>query len=221
MTSALMADFPIVLHVLLALALGWLLGYERYSHGRAAGTQVYCLVCIAACALTSASGQLTNFVGSILTGIGFLGAGIIVKSGTSIRGLTTAASVWSSAAVGILVGLGHHLAAVCVTALLIVCTVLLPRMEGLLRAQIALEVSLRYRQGHRPDEGAVQAFLEERGLSMLADSLSVNYEDGGYQLHFLLMTDSISRAQFISRLAGELPGTPHLESFSIDQTNRA
>lgn len=221
MTPVLPADVPIVLHVLLALLLGWLLGYERYLHGRAAGTQVYCLVCIAACALTAVSGQMTNLVGNILTGIGFLGAGIIVKSGTSIRGLTTAASVWSSAAVGILVGLGHYLAAVSVTLLLIACMVLVPRLEGRFRVQIALEVALRYRQGHRPEEGAVQAFLQGHGLSMLADSLSVIYEDGGYQLRFLVMTNSITRAQFISQVAVELPSIAHVESFSIDQTNRA
>ncbi|WP_325378074.1 MgtC/SapB family protein [Dokdonella sp.] len=216
-----MSDVSLLLHVLLALALGWLLGYERYSHGRAAGTQVYCLVCIAACALTAVSGQMTNLVGNILTGIGFLGAGIIVKSGTSIRGLTTAASVWSSAAVGILVGLGHYVAAVYVTALFIASMVLLPRVERRFRVQIALEVSLRYRQGHRPEEGAVHAFLEDRGMSMLADSLSVIYEESGYQLRFLVITDSVTRAQFISRVAGELPSIPHVDSFSIDQTNRA
>lgn len=219
--SAIASDFPIVRHVLLALLLGWVLGYERYSHGRAAGTQVYCLVCIAACALTSVSAQMPNFVGSILTGIGFLGAGIIVKSGTSIRGLTTAASVWSSAAVGILVGLGHYLAAVCVTALLIACMVVVPRLESRFRVQIALEVALRYRQGHRPEESAVHAFLHGHSLSMLTDSLSVTYEDSAYQFRFLVITNSMTRAQFISRVAGDLPGIPHVESFSIDQTNRA
>ncbi|MBO9664207.1 MgtC/SapB family protein [Dokdonella sp.] len=221
MTPILSSDFPIVAHVLLALFLGWLLGYERYSHGRAAGTQVYCLVCTAACALTAASGQLTNFVGSILTGIGFLGAGIIVKSGTSIRGLTTAASVWSSAAIGILVGLGHYVAAACVTALFIACMVLVPRMERRLRVQIALEVSLRYRQGHRPQEGGVHAFLHDHGLAMVTDSLSVTYEEGAFQFRFLVITDSMTRGEFISRVAGELPGIPHVESFSIEQTNRA
>lgn len=221
MTSLLGLDLPTILRVLLALVLGWVLGYERYSQGRAAGTQVYCLVCIAACALTSVSSPLSNLVGSILTGIGFLGAGIIVKSGASIRGLTTAASVWSSAAVGILVGLGHPLAAVCVTALFIVCMVAVPRLERRFRVQIALEVALRYRQGYRPEEGAVHAFLQGHGLSMLAESLSVTYTDGGYRLHFMVVTDSITRAQFISRVAGELPSIAHVESFSIEQTSRA
>lgn len=221
MTIPFLPDIDVLLRVLVALGLGWLLGYERYSHGLAAGTQVYCLVCTASYALTAVSGPPTSFTGSILTGIGFLGAGIIVKSGTNIRGLTTAASVWSSAAIGILVGLGHLLAAVCVVAIFIVCMVYVPRIERLFPVQIALEVSLHYRQGHRPNEEVVRSFLQQHGLTMLGDSLSVSYQDDAYQFRFLVMADSMTRAQLISRTTGELPNLPHVESFSINQTHRA
>src|SRR5579863_1991099 len=113
-----MVELSVVTHAALAFVLAWAIGYERFYNGRAAGTQVYCLVCTASCALTSAAGHATHWfgtplptdsisstqvIGSLLTGIGFLGAGIIVKSGASVRGLTTAASIWSSSAIGILV----------------------------------------------------------------------------------------------------------------------
>src|SRR5450432_418516 len=107
-----------VANIALALVLGWVVGYERYFSGRAAGTQVYCLVCATSCAVTLVAGypgqwygmairdagvgDPTRVMGSILTGIGFLGAGIIVKSGLNVRGLTTAASIWGSSAIGIL-----------------------------------------------------------------------------------------------------------------------
>jgi hypothetical protein len=103
-----------------ALLLGWLVGYERYFKGRAAGSQVYCLVCVTSCAVTLLAGfpslwywgqssdtggaDPTKVIAPILTGIGFLGAGIIVKSGLNVRGLTTAASIWGSSAIGLLVG---------------------------------------------------------------------------------------------------------------------
>lgn len=221
MTFLLEPDLSVVLRVLLALLLGWLLGYERFSHGRAGGTQVYCLVCMASCALTTISGQMVTLVGSILTGIGFLGAGIIVRSGTNVRGLTTAASIWSSASIGILVGLNYYLAAICVTGLFIACMVYVPRIERRFPVQITLEVSLRYSKGHRPQEAVVHAFLQEHGLAMLADSLSVSYKGSGYQFHFLLIAASLTRAQFISRVMNEFPKLPYVESFSIEQTTRA
>jgi putative Mg2+ transporter-C (MgtC) family protein len=138
------AELTVVTHAALAFVLAWAIGYERFYNGRAAGTQVYCLVCTASCALTSAAGLAGNWFGtrqladatgstqviaSLLTGIGFLGAGIIVKSGASVRGLTTAASIWSSAAIGILVGVNFAVAAVGLTAIFIVCMAAVPGLE--------------------------------------------------------------------------------------------
>jgi putative Mg2+ transporter-C (MgtC) family protein len=102
-------------HMVGALLLGWIVGYERYFSGRAAGSQVYCLVSTTSCAITLLAGcptlwywgtshdltggDPTRVINAILTGIGFLGAGIIVQSGLNVRGLTTAASIWGSAAI--------------------------------------------------------------------------------------------------------------------------
>src|SRR5579859_6378820 len=109
------ADFTVVQYTAIAFLLGWAIGYERFFRGRAAGTQVYCLVSMASCAVTSIAGvgdhwfgrsggaldvNAAGVVSALLTGIGFLGAGVIVKSGAGIRGLTTAAAIWSSSAVG-------------------------------------------------------------------------------------------------------------------------
>ncbi len=107
-----------ILHVAAALAAGGVIGIERTFRGRAAGFRTYALVCMgSAMAMviavfpgswlapgTDASGDVTRIVQGILTGIGFLGAGIIVKHGFSIRGLTTAASIWTTAVIGILIG---------------------------------------------------------------------------------------------------------------------
>ena len=103
-----------VAHLAMSMVLGWFVGYERHFSGRAAGSQVYCLVCATSCAVTllggypelwywgtahvSGGGDPTRVIGSILTGIGFLGAGLIVQSGLNVRGLTTAASSWPNAA---------------------------------------------------------------------------------------------------------------------------
>src|SRR6185312_15372075 len=96
--------------------------YERSYHGRPAGFRTHALVCTASALLmlvtvyeahwvpAAAKVQLdpTRMAQGIMTGIGFLGAGVIVKEGLSVRGLTTAASIWITAAIGILAGIGFY-----------------------------------------------------------------------------------------------------------------
>ena len=102
----------ILLNILGALALGLIVGYERSYHGRAAGMRTYGFVCMASAALTIIGAypqawfgghyllttpiDPTRIVQGVVTGIGFLGAGVIMREGFSISGLTTAASIWTS-----------------------------------------------------------------------------------------------------------------------------
>ena len=119
-------NLTLFLNMLGALLLGLLVGYERSYHGRAAGMRTYGMVCMASCALTVlcvypqhwlgdhslSSVDPTRVIQGVVTGIGFLGAGLIMKDGMSISGLTTAASIWASSAIGVLVGVGFYGAAV-------------------------------------------------------------------------------------------------------------
>src|SRR6266850_2312789 len=109
--------------LLAALGAGAAIGFERSYHGRPAGFRTHALVCTASSLLmlvtvyeghwmraASAVVQLdpTRMAQGIMTGIGFLGAGVIIKEGLSVRGLTTAASIWITAAIGILAGIGFY-----------------------------------------------------------------------------------------------------------------
>ena len=177
-----------VAHMAVALLLGWVVGYERYFKGRAAGSQVYCLVCVTSCAVTllagfpslwywgqatdAGSADPTKVVAPILTGIGFLGAGIIVKSGLNVRGLTTAASIWGSSAIGILVGVGFVVMATGLTALFVACVALVPSFEQRLPARAAISTSLRFREGYKPSLEDIHRFVASRGMSIPADSRS-------------------------------------------------
>lgn len=236
MESSMAIGFSVMGRVLVAFVLAWAIGYERHFHGRASGAQVYCLVCMAACALTAATGYSANWfggglpstaalqmspIGSILTGIGFLGAGIIVRSGMNIHGLTTAASIWSSSTIGILVGIGFYTAAVGLTLLFIACMVVVPQLERYLPARSALAVSLRYRDSHQPSDEGVDAFMHKRGLLLQADSVSMTYGDGKFQLDFTVLATSLTGKNTLSMLADEVPKIPHVESFSIARINRA
>ena len=115
------------LRLVAALAAGGIIGLERSYRGRAAGFRTHALVCVASCLLmlvtvfesywiaSIAASRVvidpTRMAQGIMTGIGFLGAGVIVKEGLTVRGLTTAASIWITAAIGILTGIGFYVAA--------------------------------------------------------------------------------------------------------------
>jgi putative Mg2+ transporter-C (MgtC) family protein len=114
------ATFP---RLIVALVLGACIGAERQWRQRAAGLRTNTLVCFGAAAfvdlgLTLAPGT-TQVVAYVVSGVGFLGAGAIMKDGGNVRGLNTAATLWCSAAVGACAGAGEMLDAVFVTALLI------------------------------------------------------------------------------------------------------
>src|SRR3954464_10025972 len=112
-----------LLRLLAAVAAGACIGYERSFHGRPAGLRTHVLVCLASAVLmlvtvyedewvrTPGESRLdpTRMAQGIMTGIGFLGAGVIVKEGLTVRGLTTAASIWITAAIGVLAGVGLYL----------------------------------------------------------------------------------------------------------------
>src|ERR1700688_2707208 len=128
-------DLVIIGRVTGALVLGALIGFERTFHGRPAGFRTHSLVCIASAILmivTVYQNQWmtllehdairtdpTRMAQGIMTGIGFLGAGVIFKEGLSVRGLTTAASIWITAAIGILIGVGFYFSAILATVLTI------------------------------------------------------------------------------------------------------
>ena len=106
-----------VAKLILAAVLGALVGYERETHGRPAGLRTHMLVCMGSTIFTIVS---TSFAGrspdpsrvaaQIVTGIGFLGAGTIIRQGNIVRGLTTAASLWTIAGIGMAVGVSWPLA---------------------------------------------------------------------------------------------------------------
>ena len=121
-------ELVIVVRLAVALVIGALIGLERSLHGRPAGFRTHSLVCLASALLMLVTvyqlqwmkefpiealrADPTRMAQGIMTGIGFLGAGVIFKEGLTVRGLTTAASIWVTSAIGILVGIGFYFPAI-------------------------------------------------------------------------------------------------------------
>ncbi len=102
-----------------SLVCGAIIGLERTHHRKPAGLRTNVLICMGACLFTMASllsafgvakepAEAARITAQIVTGIGFLGAGAIIRSGVSVHGLTTAASIWFVAAIGVLAGMGFY-----------------------------------------------------------------------------------------------------------------
>lgn len=134
--------------LLLAVILGGVIGLEREWHGRPAGLRTHILVCIASTSLILVSRMLqasaeavaarlvldpTRLAAGIVTGIGFLGAASVIKSGDIVRGITTGACIWAVSALGVVIGNEAYGLAIVATGLIMFALVLLDRAESWIR----------------------------------------------------------------------------------------
>jgi putative Mg2+ transporter-C (MgtC) family protein len=130
-------NIEIAVRLVLALVLGGLVGIERESTGRPAGFRTHILVStgsalimiVSAYAFPSVAHDPGRIAAQVVSGIGFLGAGTILREGANVRGLTTAASLWTVAGVGLTVGAGLYFPAVLGTILVVLTLVLLNQLE--------------------------------------------------------------------------------------------
>jgi len=228
----LVANFFILLHLVGALVLGMLVGYERSYHGRAAGMRTYGLVCMAAAAVTVIGGyahfwyggatnaafsnaDLSRVVQGILTGIGFLCAGVIMKEGFNISGLTTAASLWSSSVIGILVGVGLYAAAMALALLSALCMVWVSKLEGWLPSRQAVAISLTFNPGFLPVEAALRGMANARGYDIAGGTIVISLDQGAYNWNFVAVARSRQKMAPISDLGTEMGKFPGVQSFHI------
>lgn len=228
--EALVANATMGVHLLGALILGILVGYERTYKGRAAGMRVYGLVCMASAALTVFVGYArlwyggstagigvdpTRVVQGIVSGIGFLCAGVIMKDGFTISGLTTAASIWAVAAIGVLLGVGFYGAAVLLAVFCMLSMSLLRDVEAKLPGRTTLDVSLTFRVGSAPSFERLGAAAEARGYRLLRESLTITFADQLSVWRFGAVALDRYRAASPVLLAQELSSREDVAGFAI------
>lgn len=168
--------------LLAALLIGGLIGLERSYHGRPAGFRTHALVCLSTSLLMLVTvyetrwfpgisqGRVvldpTRIAQGIMTGIGFLGAGTIMRDGLSVRGLTTAASLWITAAIGILMGIGFFFPALLATALTLGTLSLFRWIESRLPAQVHAHVIIRFAPESAIPEPELRQMLKEHEFTV-------------------------------------------------------
>lgn len=229
--SELVANTIIALHLLGALLLGLLVGYERSYHGRAAGMRTYGLVCMASAALTVVTGlpeswfgglpevtgaaDPTRVIQGIVTGIGFLGAGVIMKEGFNISGLTTAASIWASAAIGILVGLGLYLAGILFALFCVAAMMWGSRLENWLPSHPAIAVELRFKTDFTPTESSIGELVAKHGFEIAADTLKISALHGVPEWQFVAIARNSDHKATLPEISAAFANFWGVESYQV------
>lgn len=188
--------------LLLAAILGGVIGLEREIHGRPAGFRTHLLVSLGACLYVITSVHFYtvygNFNGNVspgvdpgrvaaqvVTGIGFLGAGAIIREKLSVRGLTTAACLWLAAAIGVACGVGLFGISMVVTVMSLVSLLLLKRVEAMLTRDTY--VYLRVWSGSRPAQlQEIEKLLKECNIGVVNLSLERNLECDEFHVMYQL-----------------------------------
>jgi putative Mg2+ transporter-C (MgtC) family protein len=227
-----LSEFQHLYPVAIAIGAAWLagsvIGLERSFHARPAGFRTHALVCLSSALLMAAMNYQQDWLGpvaqesirfdparmaqGIMTGIGFLGAGVIFKEGLTVRGLTTAASIWTTAAIGILFGVGFFLPAVLTTLVTFGTLSVFRVIEDHIPTQFYAHNIIRFLTDKTMPEDALRAFLKERGFAVT--SMSYRLEEGGgvFEYRMMLRTHHKDR---LRQLAIDLRGVDGVLEFRI------
>lgn len=193
----LLERYNLALRLMLAAALGGMIGLEREHSGKPAGFRTNMLICMGAALITEVSWIVANdahnawggnpdpgrIAAQIVSGIGFLGAGTILHTRGTVQGLTTAATLWVVAAIGMAVGARAYSAAMVGTTLVMLALMILGRVEDHLIPRRAADRNLDVVLRAPADSGMIERKLMEAGFIVDTVSISRNHESMRASFH--------------------------------------
>lgn len=216
--------------ILGALVIGSLIGLERTYHGRPAGFRTHAIVCMASALLmlvtvyqnvwmTEVSAEAirtdpTRMAQGIMTGIGFLGAGVIFKEGLTVRGLTTAASIWMTASIGLLIGVGFWFPAI-LCALLTLFVLGARFIENWVPSEFYAHHHVRFKRDAVMGEPALRALVGKHGFTIA--NLHSRLIDDGRHFEYRMVIRSRDRSS-ANALSQDLLTRPEVIEFRISPT---
>jgi putative Mg2+ transporter-C (MgtC) family protein len=225
------SDFlEMAIRIIAALAAGAVIGYERSYRGRPAGFRTHALVCMASSMLmlitvyehhwvhaVGESVQLdpTRMAQGIMTGIGFLGAGVIMQEGFSVRGLTTAASIWITAAIGILAGIGFYFPMALSVVLTLGVLSAFRWIESRMPTKAYYFFEVRCARNGNVNERQIRDLVERGGFSIA--NFSYRLDEEGRIRRYSMTIASTDRTG-AGRLAATLEDAEYIQEFRISPT---
>ena len=214
-------DLVVAGRLSLAALLGGLVGLERELHHQTAGLRTHMIVAIGACLVMLLSLHMNDMsptkadpgrlAAQVVAGVGFLGAGAIMRSGLSVRGLTTAACLWTVAAIGLAVGCGYWRAAVVATVLTLVATVVFQKFER----KLSKGKMVRRFVVHAKDSSTLVSKLEEvmarSGVGVREVDLQRDLVEKKLQVSITALCAEDSDMDKLSRALSALPDVEKVE----------
>jgi putative Mg2+ transporter-C (MgtC) family protein len=226
-----METITVFAHLIGAVLAGALIGLERTFNGRPAGFRTHVLVCAASSLLmllgTRDAAELSGMpldavridparmAQGIMTGIGFLGAGVIMKDGLSVRGLTTAASIWITAAIGVILGAGFYLAATIATLVTLVTLSMFRWLERIAPTIVYARLLVRFARADALGEEALHTLIEQQRIR--ASQVAYRLTESGKYVEYEMTLQSRHATEF-RRLAEILTTLPQLLDYSLTPT---
>jgi putative Mg2+ transporter-C (MgtC) family protein len=213
-----MTDY--ILRLSAALIAGIILGLEREKRGRAAGLRTTVLVCLASCVAMMLSellpaansnpgvfgGDPARLAAGVLTGMGFLGAGVIIRQDTLIRGVTTAAVLWLACIIGLCCGSGHLVLGSTAVGLALFILLGLPLVERHMDNDGYVTIKIEFDQPG-PEMAALGQLLRRHQLSILTTSVTRDGNAGTVSVHATApQRDSLTLPDQVTRELQVLPG---------------
>jgi len=209
------SDIEIIIRFTLALLWGGLVGAEREYRGKAAGFRTTIMISIGACFFTQMSiaiggaGNPDRIASNIVTGIGFLGAGVIFRGENRINGITTAATIWAVAAVGMGIGGGYYFAAGCASVLILFILVVLPYMQAMIdNFNQSKVITVRYPR----QEGLIEKFEEQMRYHKIKSQLLKRIVDKEY---VVLSWSLQGRAENMDKFIEAFMKDPDIEKMEV------
>ncbi|NLZ52204.1 MAG: MgtC/SapB family protein [Thermoanaerobacteraceae bacterium] len=197
--------FELTVRLVLSIFLGGMIGLERETINKPAGFRTHILVCLGSTIIMLVSlfiftefSDMTNvdpgrIPAQVISGIGFLGAGTIIIEGANVKGLTTAASLWTVAAIGLAVGVGFYYGAILATFLILLTLITFNRLEAFILKKVYLQPLTLIVKDMPGQLGKVGSSLGEMNIS-IKDVKMENIEEG--KLLITLMIQKINSLQF-------------------------
>ncbi len=213
----------IVLKIVVSIVLGGLIGLERERHNQPAGLKTHIILCVGATLITivsiemahSASGGLpsdpTRIAASIVTGIGFLGGGAILRLGATVRGLTTAASLWAVAGVGMAIGGGYYFAGTLTIFTILLTLHFLGKFENVYLQRRKFRSMILYAQSSPDLLGNVERIMAHHSITIRNIEIERDPAEPYMEIRALLIVPSLVNVNKVSDEILQIPGTQRFE----------
>ena len=223
-----LTEIEMIIRLCLGFAAGGIIGFERSSRRQIAGLRTHILIALGATCLMLLSiwvpqkffflknGDPGRIAAQVVSGIGFLGAGAIIRLGNNIKGLTTAASLWLVAAIGMTIGAGMYITAAVVEALSLITLVLLERVEKRIFPKIRNKfLIVHYKPNSSPDMDSALEILKNFGITR--QSTNVKQGLGKRKITIIRFLVSIPETVDISKLAREFKSSGEIDRVEIKE----